>query len=115
VPNHSGTEIKNDVVFRPVAEIVKFYVPSTFRKPDKRMPTEQRGKLIEFPPAHKEISLKATTGLSLNPDSPLDAPCSQMRGVGKSQLLIGVGIVIAHDPLHGPGRALISASGSYRR
>jgi membrane protease YdiL (CAAX protease family) len=26
---------------------------------------------------------------------------------------IGVGIVIAHDPLHGPGRALVSASGSY--
>jgi hypothetical protein len=31
------------------------------------------------------------------------------------RLLIGVGIVIAHDPLHGPGRALISASGSYLR
>jgi len=29
------------------------------------------------------------------------------------QLSIGVGIAIAHDPLHGPGRALISASGSY--
>ena len=29
------------------------------------------------------------------------------------QLLIGVGIVIAHNPLRGPGRALISASGSY--
>ena len=27
---------------------------------------------------------------------------------------IGVGIVIAHDPLLGPGRALVSASGSYR-
>src|SRR5215472_4880633 len=31
------------------------------------------------------------------------------------QVAIGVGIVVAHDPLHGPGRALISASGSYRR
>jgi hypothetical protein len=30
-------------------------------------------------------------------------------------MLIGVGIVIAHDPLLGPGRALISASGSYLR
>lgn len=30
-------------------------------------------------------------------------------------LVIGVGIAIARDPLHGPGRALISASGSYRR
>jgi hypothetical protein len=29
------------------------------------------------------------------------------------QFSIGVGIVIAHDPLHGPGRALVSASGSY--
>jgi hypothetical protein len=28
---------------------------------------------------------------------------------------IGVGIVIAHDPLLGPGRALVSASGSYLR
>jgi hypothetical protein len=27
---------------------------------------------------------------------------------------IGVGIAIARDPLLGPGRALISASGSYR-
>jgi len=34
----------------------------------------------------------------------------------KPKLLIGVGIVIAHDPLLGPGRALIrSASDSYRR
>jgi hypothetical protein len=32
-----------------------------------------------------------------------------------AQLVIGVGIVIARDPLHGPGRALLSASGSYRR
>ena len=30
-----------------------------------------------------------------------------------ARLVIGVGIVIAHDPLHGPGRALVSASGSY--
>ena len=28
---------------------------------------------------------------------------------------IGVGIAIARDPLHGPGRALVSASGSYLR
>jgi len=28
---------------------------------------------------------------------------------------IGVGVVLAHDPLLGPGRALLSASGSYRR
>jgi hypothetical protein len=27
---------------------------------------------------------------------------------------IGVGIAIARDPLLGPGRALVSASGSYR-
>ena len=26
---------------------------------------------------------------------------------------IGVGIVMSHDPLHRPGRALVSASGSY--
>jgi hypothetical protein len=28
-------------------------------------------------------------------------------------MTIGVGIVISHDPLHRPGRALVSASGSY--
>jgi len=32
-----------------------------------------------------------------------------------SNLRIGVGIVMTHDPLLGPGRALLSASGSYRR
>ena len=35
------------------------------------------------------------------------------RLLGSCQLMIGVGIVIAHDPRHGPGRALVSASGSY--
>jgi hypothetical protein len=36
-------------------------------------------------------------------------------GAELGALLIGVGTVIAHDPLHGPGRSLISASGSYLR
>ena len=31
-----------------VAKIVEFYVPSTFRKSGKWIPTEQRGKVIEF-------------------------------------------------------------------
>jgi hypothetical protein len=38
-----------------------------------------------------------------------------LLNVANRWLAIGVGIVIAHDPLHGPGRALISASGSYLR
>jgi hypothetical protein len=33
----------------------------------------------------------------------------------RGRLAIGVGIVITHDPLLGSGRALVSASGSYRR
>jgi hypothetical protein len=36
----------------------------------------------------------------------------QPTGLGGFE--IGVGIAIARDPLLGPGRALISASGSYR-
>ena len=31
-----------------VAKIIEFYVPSTFRKSGKWIPTEQRGKVIEF-------------------------------------------------------------------
>jgi hypothetical protein len=37
----------------------------------------------------------------------------EVGGVRARQFAVGVGIVIAHDPLHGPGRALVSASGSY--
>src|ERR1017187_2060182 len=36
------------------------------------------------------------------------------RSHASSDCLIGVGIAIARDPLLGPGRALVSASGSYR-
>lgn len=39
---------------RPVANVVEFYIPSTFRRPVKWTPPQQRGKLIEFyPPAKK--------------------------------------------------------------
>lgn len=31
-----------------VAKIIEFYVPSTFHKSGKWIPTEQRGKVIEF-------------------------------------------------------------------
>jgi hypothetical protein len=54
VPNHRGTEGNNDVVLGSVAEVVEFYVPSTFRKPEKWVRTEQRGKLIEFHPPTKK-------------------------------------------------------------
>jgi hypothetical protein len=42
---------------------------------------------------------------------PAYRPAQAVRGMGYE---IGVGIVIARDPLLGPGRALFSASGSYR-
>jgi hypothetical protein len=47
------------------------------------------------------------------------ARCARADAVHPASFLfledeIGVGIAIARDPLLGPGRALISASGSYR-
>jgi hypothetical protein len=45
---------------------------------------------------------------ALSPDGLHSSRCPETM-----LLAIGVGIVIAHDPLLGPGRALISASGSY--
>ena len=38
----------------PVANVIEYYIPSTFRKRVKWTPPAQRGKLIEFyPPAKK--------------------------------------------------------------
>ena len=37
------------------------------------------------------------------------------KSLSAPQLAIGVGIVVTHDPLLGPGRALVNTSGSYRR
>jgi hypothetical protein len=37
----------------------------------------------------------------------------EVDGVSKGLLAIAVGTLIAECPPHGPGRALISASGSY--
>jgi hypothetical protein len=37
-----------------VAKIIEFYIPSSFRKNGKWIPPEQRGKIIEFPPATKK-------------------------------------------------------------
>jgi hypothetical protein len=37
-----------------VAKIIEFYIPSSFRKNGKWIPLEQRGKIIEFPPATKK-------------------------------------------------------------
>ena len=34
--------------WKPVAKIIEFYVPKTFRKPVKWAPAEKCGKLIEF-------------------------------------------------------------------
>lgn len=34
--------------WKPVAKIIEFYIPKTFRKREKWLPAEQRGKLIEF-------------------------------------------------------------------
>lgn len=32
-----------------MAQVIEFYVPTRFRKKLKWVPTEQRGKVIEFP------------------------------------------------------------------
>jgi hypothetical protein len=37
-----------------VANVVEFYIPTTFRKRMKWTPPEQRGKLIEFYPSAKK-------------------------------------------------------------
>ena len=39
--------------------------------------------------------------------------CTMAILLALAYLAIGVGIVMSHDPLHRPGRALVSASGSY--
>jgi hypothetical protein len=37
-----------------MAKIIEFYIPINFRKNDKWIPAEERGKIIEFiPPAKK--------------------------------------------------------------
>ena len=36
------------IPWKPVAKIIEFYIPKTFCKPAKWLPSEQRGKLIEF-------------------------------------------------------------------
>jgi len=35
-------------IWKPVAKIIEFYVPKTFRKRAKWLPADQRGKLIQF-------------------------------------------------------------------
>jgi hypothetical protein len=37
-----------------MAKIIEFYVPSNFRKNDKWIPPEERGKVIEFSPPTKK-------------------------------------------------------------
>jgi hypothetical protein len=52
-PEQSGNE-RRKAGERSVANVVEFYIPSTFRKRVKWTPPGQRGKLIEFyPPAKK--------------------------------------------------------------
>ncbi len=51
----------------------------------------------------------------LDRDAPFLASSCESRGRFEVKLSIGVGIVMTHDPLLGPGRALVSASGSYLR
>ena len=37
-----------------MAKIIEFYIPTKFSKAAKWVPPLQRGKLIEFYPAHKQ-------------------------------------------------------------
>jgi hypothetical protein len=32
-----------------MARVIEFYIPSQFRKPMKWIPSDQRGKVLEFP------------------------------------------------------------------
>jgi hypothetical protein len=41
--------------WKPVAKIIEFYIPKTFRKREKWLPPAQRGRLIEF-----RVSVKKT-------------------------------------------------------
>jgi hypothetical protein len=59
---------------RPVAILVKFHVPNTFRKPVRWTPLEQRGKVIEFHVAAKKAAWSKPRPLSLNRVSGLNLP-----------------------------------------
>lgn len=59
---------------RPVAILVKFHVPNTFRKPVRWTPLEQRGKVIEFHLAAKKAAWSKPRPLSLNRVSGLNLP-----------------------------------------
>jgi hypothetical protein len=37
-----------------MAKVIKYYVPDRFKKPAKWIPSNQRGKLIEFPLPEKK-------------------------------------------------------------
>jgi hypothetical protein len=37
-----------------MAEVIEFYVPQRFRKREKWVPADQRGKVIEFPMQKKK-------------------------------------------------------------
>ena len=39
-----------------MANVVEFYVPVRFRKPVKWVPQQQRGRVLEFPLAHKRTA-----------------------------------------------------------
>ena len=39
-----------------VAKVIEFYVPSNFRKRERWIPPEHRGKLIEFCPTEKKTA-----------------------------------------------------------
>jgi len=41
---------------RPVAKVIEFYMPTSFRKRVRWIPPEQRGRLIEFCPSQKKTA-----------------------------------------------------------
>jgi len=41
---------------KPMAKVIEFYVPNSFRKCMKWIPSEQRGKVIEFCPSKKKTA-----------------------------------------------------------
>src|SRR5215475_14618898 len=76
--------------------------PGRANMPAPKMPLMTRAVIVQRPIDRTKVIVRPTGAADFTTRSKID----------KGLLVIGVGIVIAHNPLHGPGRALVSASGS---
>ena len=46
-----------------MARVIEFYVPGNFRRSAKWIPPKQRGKVIQFPRAAKEVCLRSSANM----------------------------------------------------